>query len=139
MILQFKAPQKWWHGTLRDQNAAVVRALQDISRSFLSGLSFAKYEARVPGDPFLDEGPLRLEYFHDARAFNRSWRAGYDISPLAIAPDAHHGKCFVEFLFNGAAYKRSGQFTVLRDDWLAAAFAVSHGIEEEAKALLGER
>jgi hypothetical protein len=137
IIIQFKAKKKWWHGLFRDQNVEVVRALQNICRSEITGLTFTRFDTTVPANPLIDGGPQDLVFLHDSRAFNSDWQAGYDISPLLIAPDCHHGKCFVEFLFNSAAYRRSGNITTLKDDWLSSAFTVSHGIEQSAKKLLG--
>lgn len=137
IIVQFKAKQKWWHGLFRDQNANVVRALQNICSAEIANLAFARFQTAVPGEPFMDDGPQNLVFLHDSRAFNRDWKAGYDISPLLISPDCHHDKCFVEFQFNSAAYQRSGTTTALKDDWLTAAFSVSDGIEQSAKRLLG--
>ena len=134
--IQFKAKQRWRH-SFRDQNAEIVRDLQRISAEEMSNLQFRRFETTVPGDPFLDKGPVRLVFFHDSRAFNPNWRQGTDISPLLIAPDAHHGNCFVEFQFNPGGYHRSGGITVLRDDWMASAFDVSEAIERGAKRLLG--
>ena len=129
IILQFKAKQKWWHGMIGDQNARIVRALQDICRAEIANLTFARFETLIPADGLEKQN---LIFFHDSRAFNPDWKAGYDVSPLSIIPDSHHGNCFVEFLFNSAVYHRSGNTTVLRDDWLNAAFSVSRGIERDA-------
>ena len=137
IIMQFKAKQKWWHGLIRDQNRPIIEALQTICRGEIADLHFTRFEATPPGDPLLDDGQQHLIFLHDSRAFNQRWQAGYDVSPLLISPDAHHGNCFVEFQFNSAAYFRSGDATKLRDDWLAFAFSVSEGIDPDAKRLLG--
>jgi hypothetical protein len=134
--MQFKARQKWWHG-FRDQNAGLVRDLESICTSEISGLHFSRFQTTVPGDPFVDDGSLRLLFLHDSRALNRDWRVGTDISPLLITPDEHHGNCFVEFHFNPGGYGRDEAKTVLRDDWLANIFNVSQAIEQEANLLLG--
>jgi hypothetical protein len=113
--MQFKAKQRWWHA-FRDQNAELVRDLQSICSSEISDLRFSRFQATVPGDPLLDDGPIDLVFLHDSRALNPHWQVGTDISPLLISPDAHHGKCFVEFHFNPGGYRRFGKKTVLRDD-----------------------
>jgi hypothetical protein len=137
IIIQFRAEKKWWHGLFRDQNAGVVRALQNICRAEIVNLAFTRFETTIPTHRFMDDGPQNLVFLHDSSAFNREWKAGYDVSPLLICPDCHDGKCFVEFQFNSAAYRRSGPTTALKDDWLTTAFAVSNGIERTAKNILG--
>jgi len=138
IVIQFKAKRKWWHGAFRDQNAPIVLALQQICRTEIAGLEFSSFETTASGDPFMDQqNSLDLVFYHDSLAFNNDWRAGCDIPPLLISPDCHHGTCFVEFQFNPAAYKRCGNTTVLREDWLKHAFSVSVGINQEAKQLLG--
>jgi hypothetical protein len=134
--IQFKAKQRWWH-RFRDQNVEIVHDLQRICAEEMPNLHFRRLETTVPEDPFLDRGPMCLVFFHDSRAFNPNWKQGRDISPLLIAPDAHHSNCFVEFQFNPGAYRRSGGTTVLRDDWMASIFDVSEAIEQGAKGLLG--
>lgn len=138
VIIQFKAKQKWWHGIFRDQNAGLVRTLQQICRAEIAELEFTRFETTVPGDPLMDQkASQNFVFLHDSFAFNSDWQAGYDISPLLISPDCHHGNCFVEFQFNGAAYERLGDKTVLRDDWFEHAFSVSTGIDQEARRRLG--
>jgi len=137
IIIQFKAKQKWWHRLIRDQNARVIRTLQDICRAEIADLDFTRFQTTLPGDLFLNDGQQHLVFLHDSRAFNQGWQAGYDISPLLIAPDSHDGNCFVEFQFNSAAYRRSGNMTELKADWLTAAFSVSDGIEHDVKRVLG--
>ena len=134
--IQFKTKQLWWN-CFRDQNANVVRDLQRISTAEISNLRFRRFETSALGDPFLAKGPVRLIFLYDSRGFNPNWKQGRDISPLIIAPDAHHGNCFVEFYFNSGGYRRSEGTTVLRDDWIANAFDVSEAIERGAKRLIG--
>ncbi len=135
--IQFKAKQKWHHGIFRDQNRALLDDLQSMCRSEIAGLSFSPFSTTVPGDPLMGEGSIRLSFFHDSRAFNQNWSEGRDISPLLLAPDSHHGNCFIEFQFNPAGYVRQGDKTVLRSDWLQNAFLISEGIESDAKRMLG--
>lgn len=138
VIIQFIAKAKWWHGIFRDQNADLVRTLQQICRAEIADLCFARFEKTASGGQFTgDEGGRTLVFLHDSFAFNSDWQAGYDISPLLISPDCHHGNCFIEFQFNGAAYERLGDKTVLRDDWFEHAFSVSAGIDQEARRRLG--
>jgi len=131
VIIQFKAKKKWMHGLLYDQNAEIVRDLQQIGTLDINGLSFRRFETTIPRE---DE---RLVFLHDSRAFNADWERGYDVSPFIIAPDCHDGKCFIELLFNARCYWREGNKTVLRDDWLTYACAVSEEIEREARHIFG--
>ena len=133
--LQFKSAQRWWH-SFRDQNLPLVRDLEAICLSEISGLNFARFETQAPPDPWADR-PFKLVFLHDSRALKREWVAATDISPLLIGPDAHHGNCFVEFFFNPGGYHRVGATTVLRDDWLHSAADVSQAIERDADRLLG--
>ena len=138
LLMQFKAPTKWWRGLFHYQNAEVVSDLKRICQSEVDGLKFARYETTVAGD--VDDGPLAradVVLFHDSRALNRKWKYGYEVSPLTISPDAHHGNCFVEFLFNPLAYQRASDKTVLREDWIDSASAISDGLEAAVKRLLG--
>ena len=95
--IQFKAKQKWTHGWFKDQNREIIQDLQSICESEIEGLSFETFETTAAGDPLTGDGPLDLVFIHDSRAFNQNWSSGRDISPLLLAPDAHHGNCFVEF------------------------------------------
>jgi hypothetical protein len=135
--IHFKAKQKWWH-IFKDQTAHIVRDLQNICAKEIRDLHFMPFGHTQCGDPLLDsDGYIHLVFYHDSRAFNAKWKVGWDISPLLIVPDAHHGKCFVEFQFNPGGYRRCGDTTVLRDDWANSAFDVSEAIERDAKRLLG--
>jgi len=134
--IQFKAKQKWWH-PFRDQNARVVRDLQRICTVAMHGLAFERFEATVPRAAFLGEDEGRIVVYYDSRAFNERWRIAGDISPLLIAPDAHHGNCFVEFQFNPGGYQRSDGATLLRDDWEGSACDISSAVRREAKRRLG--
>jgi hypothetical protein len=135
--IQFKAKQKWTHGLFKDQNREIIQDLQSICESEIEGLSFETFKTTAAGDPLTGDGPLDLVFIHDSRAFNQNWSSGRDISPLLLAPDAHHGNCFVEFLFNPAGYMRREGRTVLRDDWLQSAFLISQGLERDARHILG--
>lgn len=106
--IQFKTKQKWTHGLFGDQNKEILQDIQNICKAEIEGLFFTRYTTTVPGDTLIDDGPLNLVFFHDGRAFNTNWSEGRDISPLLLAPDAHHGNCFVEFQFNPAGYIRQG-------------------------------
>lgn len=135
--MQFKAKKKWWHGIFKDQNLEIVADLKQICFTEIQGLQFGKFTPIAQPDCLSSEAPARLVYFYDSRAFNPNWKAGHDISPLLISPDAHHGKCFTEFQFNAGGYIRMGGKTVLRDDWTESAFDISEGIERGARGLLG--
>ena len=135
--LHFKNKKKWWHPIFKDQNAEVAADLKRICTAEIQQLTFAKY-THTPAPDFGSTEPVEdLVYLHDARALNRDWQHAFDISPLLIAPDAHHGNCFVEFLFWGGGYVRDNGLTTLRADWLDYSSDVSQDIELEAKRLLG--
>jgi tetratricopeptide (TPR) repeat protein len=135
--IEFKAKKKWWHGLFGDQNKALLHDLKNICISEVEGLKFESYEKMMPSDELTNLESARLEFLYDSRALNEYWDQGRDISPLLIAPDCHHGNCFVEFHLNSGAYFRQGGKTRLRDDWMDCAFAVSDCIDESAKRLLG--
>lgn len=149
--IQFKAKQKWWHiksqkwwhGIFPDQNASLVRTLQEICRAEIADLDFSRFETTLPrirkSVPSIRdwhvEDEVNIVYFHDSAAFNSDWQEPCDISPLLIGTDCHHGNCFVSFVFNGAAYERlrkrtvldefKGKGTVLNEFWVAHASSVS--------------
>lgn len=137
VCIQFKAKQKWSHGLFGDQNKEIIHDLQRICQSEIDGLQFARYVTSVPGDPMMGDGQVHLTFIHDSRALNKNWVEGRDVSPLLIAPDAHHGNCFVEFQFNPAGYLREGNRTKLRHDWLKNASLITEGIERDARRMLG--
>jgi hypothetical protein len=133
--VQFMAKQKWWH-IFKDPTGRIVRDLQNICANELRDLHFSRFEITLPDEPLLpSDGCTHFVFYHDSRAFNGKWKEGRDISPLLISPDAHHGNCFVEFEFNPGGYRRSGETTVLRDDWATSAFDVSEAIECDANRL----
>ena len=137
--MEFKAPQKWWHELFGDQTREIINDLQRICQTEVDGLTFRCFKTLGRGIlsfPAL-EGPLHLVFWHDSRALNREWKQGFDVSPLAIAPDNHDGKCFIDFWFNPLAYRRVGEKTQLRDDWMKYAFAISEGIGAEVGRVLG--
>jgi hypothetical protein len=134
IILQFKAPQKWWH-VWRDQNVGLVRMLQQLCAREIKDLAWRKYTK----DLFDELGqPTTLIFYHDSRAFNAEWEQGSEVSPLLICPDAHHNKCFVELMFNGGAYVRKNRTTVLRDDWLSSVSDVRKDLERSAAQLTAD-
>lgn len=137
VCIQFKAKKKWWHGLFMDQNRAILNDLKEICLSGINGLYFALYNTTHTEDPLTDQGSTDAIFYHDARAFNPHWRQGHDISPLLIAPDMHHGNCFVEFQFNPGGYRRHDDTTIIRDDWIANVSKISEGIERSARRLLG--
>jgi hypothetical protein len=110
-----------------------------ISKSLLNGLSFRTTLVTMPPVPFTGDDPFTLRVHHDSRAFNRRWRCIRDTSPLLIVPDAHDGKCFIEFQFNPAGYLRVGQNIVLREEWGENASLVSDNIERDVERLLGQK
>jgi hypothetical protein len=131
----FRTERKWWHGPFKDQNAELTDDLMRICTSEISGLDFAVYLQKIRE---YRQEPQEISVFHDSRALNEKWQWGFDISPLMVAPDAHHGRCFVEFFFWGGGYVReSGSFPdseaiVLRWNWLDFAFDVSRDIEQRS-------
>lgn len=135
--IQFKAKKKWYHGVFKDQIQPIIEDLKSICCSEIDGLTFKSFSASPPTNPFFREEPVVFTFLHDARAFNPEWSEGRDISPLLIAPDSHHGNCFVEFQFNPGGYYRNGSKTLLRPDWLQSAFCISRGIESDARRRLG--
>jgi hypothetical protein len=137
VCIQFKAKQKWIHGLFGNQSKEIMDDLQRICKSEIADLHFARYVTTVPGDPMMGGGHVHLTFFHDSRALNRNWVEGRDVSPLLIAPDAHHGNCFVEFQLNPAGYFRDGSQTKLRGDWLNNVSLITEGIESDAKRMLG--
>lgn len=140
LTMQFRAPAKWWHGWLRDQNSEVVNGLKRICQIEMDGLAFERFDTfgSSPLPAAACEGPLSLVFWHDSRALNAEWKQGRDVSPLLIAPDTHDEKCFIELMFNPLAYKRVGEKTQLRDDWMKYAFAISEGIEAVVRKVLGK-
>jgi hypothetical protein len=135
--LHFKAKKKWWHPLFKDENADLIADLKRICVAEIHQLRFEQY-FHTPAQEFGMAEPVEtLVCFHDARALNRKWRHAFDISPLMIAPDAHHGNCFVEFFFWGGAYLRDNGLTTLRTNWLDHACDVSQDIEREASHRLG--
>jgi hypothetical protein len=80
-----------------------------------------------------------IVYHYPKDALNEDWQAGYDISPLLIAPDAHHGNCFVEFLFNSACFRKTESgFVSLSPKWQTNIYNLSQGIKEDSQKLLNE-
>lgn len=137
--LHFKAKKKWWHSLFGSQTAEVVADLQRICQTEILGLQFERYRKSFDDLFELEKGPVEFVYLHDSRALNSASKFGYDVSPLLIAPDNHHGKCFVEFQLNPLAYDRVGSSTILRTDWREFATAISDGIEAEVDRRLGRR
>ena len=99
VVIQFKCKKKWTHGLFKDQNKEIVQDIKIICQNEIDGLFFTRRTISPPRDPFRREEPQDMVFIHDARAFNKNWSAGTDISPLILAPDAHHGNCFIEFHF----------------------------------------
>ena len=139
VIVQFNAKQKWAHGLFYDQNKQIVSDIQQICTSEIQGLTFSRFQTPFPEPSFDESDSQSLVFYHDSRAFNPNWRtgAGIDIAPLLLAPDAHHGNCFVEFSFNPGGYMHQSGTTILRPDWLKYAFTISVLIEREARQRLG--
>ena len=114
-----------------------IRELANEAFKELKEIQTGKKLLVKTGDPLIDDSPMNLVFIHDSLAFNQDWALGRDISPLLLCPDAHHGNCFVEFMFNPAGYTRQDGRTVLRHDWLKNASIVSEEIERDARRLLG--
>lgn len=106
VCIQFKAKKKWWHGLFMNQNRPILNDLKEVCLLEINDLHFTRYSTTDTGDLLTDQGPTDAIFYHDARAFNPRWRQGHDISPLLIAPDMHHGNCFIEFQFNPGGYLR---------------------------------
>lgn len=135
--LHFKTKKKWWHRLFKDQNAELVADLKRICVAEICQLVFEQY-THTPTPAFgITEPVEELVYLHDARALNRDWRHAFDISPLLIAPDAHHGNCFVEFFFWGGGYLRDNGLIALRPNWLDYSNDVFQDIERGANRRLG--
>jgi len=140
LLMQFKASEKWWNRLFYDQNRTIVNDLKRICQTEIDGLTFKCFKT-VGSSPlgFTSlEGPFHVVFWHDSRALNREWKQGQDVSPLLIAPDTHDDKCFVEFMFNPLAYRRVGEKTQLRDDWIEYAFAISERIDAVVRRMLGK-
>jgi len=135
--LHFKAKKKWWHPLFNDQNAELVADLKRMCVAEIHQLTFEQY-FHTPTPEFGTTKPVeKLVYFHDAKALNRDWRHAFEISPLLIAPDSHHGNCFVEFFFWGGGYVRDNGLTSLRANWSDSCNDVFQDIEREANRKLG--
>lgn len=135
--LHFKTRKKWSHGIFKDQNAELIGDLRRLCTSEIDQLTFKKYDHTASPEFGITESIEKFVFFHDARALNRRWRHAFDISPLLVSPDAHHGQCFVEFFSWGGAYVRNNGMTHLRPNWLDYSCDVSQDIEREANRRLG--
>lgn len=128
VLIQFRAKQRWFHGFFWDQNKQIVQDLQRICQSHVKELTFKEFRH--------NNGSFDTVFLYDSRAFNPDWKEGFDLSPLLIAPDAHDGKCFIEFLFNPGGYVRSGDEILLNKNWLSNSYSISKGIHEDAQRLV---
>ena len=132
LIAQFKKKANVWHKILKKPTIEIVNDLKKICQNCISDLEFSINSYA----PQLEK--YTVIYHYHKKALNQNWQNGYEISPLLIAPDAHHGNFFVEFLFNADCYIKTKEGAVkLSPTWHSNISNISKGIEEGAKKLLG--
>lgn len=132
LIAQFKKRENIWDKILKKATRKIVNDLKKICQDSISDLEFSIFSYT----PQLEN--YTLLYHYDKKALNQNWQSGYEISPLLIASDAHHGNCFVEFLFNADCYMKTKDGAIkLSPTWYSNICNISKGIEEDAKKLLG--
>lgn len=132
-ILEFKKRQGIWDKIFGRDTNEIVKDLENICKNNIHDIEFSclshteKYE------------DCTIVYHYHKKALNKDWQKGYDISPVLIAPDAHHGNCFIEFLFNSACFRETGAGVVsLSSNWTTNIFNLSQGIKDDSKKLLNE-
>jgi hypothetical protein len=130
-IVEFKKKQTIGDKILGKVTKEIVNDLKKICKDNIPDIEFSRLSHTEKFENY------SIVYHHHKNALNVNWQRGYDISPLLIAPDAHHGNCFVEFLFNSDCYKKTETGTVsLSSEWQNNICKLSQGIEEDAQALL---
>lgn len=114
VAVQFKAKQKWWH-IFFNQNRSIIKHLKQTCQEEFYQLRFKQFEHFIPET--IREPKINLIYFHDELAYNGKWEEAFEISPLIVAEDTHHGNCFVSFHFNANCYQRIKNKTILKMEW----------------------
>lgn len=131
LIAQFKKSENIWDKILKKATREIVNDLKKICQNSISDLEFSIFSHT----PQLED--YAFLYHYDKKALNQNWQSGYEISPLLIAPDAHHGNCFVEFLFNADCYMKTKDGVIkLSPTWHSNICNVSKGIEEDGNKIL---
>jgi len=132
-ILEFKKRQGIWDKIFGGNIKEIVNDLEKICKNNIHDIEFSclshneKYEN------------CSIIYHYHKNALNEDWQIGYDISPLLIAPDAHHGNCFIEFLFNSACFRKTEAGAVsLSPKWTTNIYKLSQGIKKDSQKLLNE-
>jgi hypothetical protein len=132
-IIEFKKKQANWDKIFGRATKELVNDLKKICKNNIPDIEFSCFSHTEKFDNYT------IVYHYHKNALNENWQRGYDISPLLIAPDAHHGNCFVEFLFNSECFRKTETGIVsLSSEWQPKICNLSHGIEEDAKKLLGK-
>ena len=133
VIVEFKKKQAIWDKIFGRVTRGLVNDLKKICKNIIPDIEFSILSHTEKIDNYT------IKYHHHKNALNQNWQSGYDISPLLIAPDAHHGNCFVEFLFNSECYRKTKTGIVsLSSEWRPNICNLSRGIEEDAQRLLGK-
>lgn len=132
LIIEFKKKEGIWDKIFEKVSREVVNDLKWICQHIISDLSFSEFSFKPPYEKYT------LKYYYDSNAFNDNFQSGYEISPLIIAPDAHDGNCFIEFLFNADCYiqTKEGNKTKISPTWESHIGNIKKGFEEAAKKYL---
>lgn len=109
--VSFSAKAKWWHEYchdslwLPDQNAKLVSDLKRICMAEINDLKFVQRERPFYRSGFSDR---KMMYHYDRQAYRALGCDRPESTPLFITTLLYLGKCWVQLLFDGNYYNRSG-------------------------------
>jgi hypothetical protein len=105
----------------------VMQDLKSICLEDIRDIKLTSTDINAHGWGHSDEVRFRVTY--PSGAFNDDWKQGHDISPLMISDEYHSGRWFISFSFNPGAFMRSGEKTILRENWRGCANDISKSID----------
>lgn len=131
LCAEFKKKESIWYKIFKKTTREVVGDLKSICQDSISDLNFSKFSFTPPNENYT------LKYYYDENAFNHNFQDGREISSLIIAPDAHDGNCFIEFLFNPDCYMQAKKEhkIEIRPTWKSHVSNIKKGIEESARKI----
>lgn len=105
----------------------VIEDLKSICINEIKDVQFTSTDISANSWTGSEKTRFRVTYPHGF--FNCGWKQGHDISPLMISDESHSDKWFVSFSFNPGAFVRSGNRTMLRENWQDYANDISQSID----------